>query len=632
MDWIAFGTWLAVAYGAAFAFTGAALALRRYRRAAPLSVAAALFFAFAGTVAAQKGGGTNEPPRLAARPVRAAAQPPRPSAPAKVAKINARGAWRDSFLLDFGDGFLFPFGTTNRLSSVEIFTQGYARPRRRSAEFVADTGLRMAIVPGVSSISAELTPSNSWRVVWTDAAERRDTNALVSASIEFMRNGDMSVTTNGVSRTIPRVLPFAHNGFGQDDEWVAANFTNATEIAAAGGYAQWVDAQVGSGLTNGLYKFTVTIADTPPETVQLVVGDFSVAVTNAGEYVFLLEKGIEYEYGTDPYLSCVAYAAVDDIPRLRTRVHLCQTAEGDEVGWTTDGGFENLEPSIDSAGRVAWWPDFYGSPDVSHIWPGDGPFVFEAVLSDYCGKVAPIYSWTASDTLAVASPGAQSTEVDVGTLPSWAEAFPNTKKHDKEGKVVDLTMRAKAAEVKALLGFPFYADTDNDAILLAVRSYGSGDVVFAVNDKRGYGDYFGPWKTVLDKGLPNAGEVRLRRTAGAVYDLVRHAPVPFSSADGVTRIPVSYETSDGKALLVTARPLAPLAVSAAGNRLSVSSPDKDVMVPFGVLSANGKLVVSGILRDGAWERPLPPEAFEVVNYATGARHPVRPRVSVDSAE
>ena len=214
------------------------------------------------------------------------------------------------------------------------------------------------------------------------------------------------------------------------------------------------------------------------------------------------------------------------------------------------------------------------------------------------------------------------------TLPSWTEAYPNSKKHDKEGVDVDRAMRAKAAEVKALLDFPLYAETDNDAILLSVRSCGSGDVVFAVNDRRGYGDYFGPWKTVLDKGLPNVGEVRVRRTAGAVYDLVRHAPVPFSSADGVTRIPVSYETSDGKALLMTERPLSPLTVSTDGNRLFVSSPDKDVMVPFGILAANGKFVVSGILREGAWERPLPPEAYEVVNYATGERHLVRPRVFI----
>ncbi|MBQ7235260.1 MAG: hypothetical protein IJS36_07615, partial [Kiritimatiellae bacterium] len=216
MDWIAIGTWLAVAYVCAFAFVGAALALRKHRRAAPLSVAAALFFASVGTVTAQKGGGTNEPPRLAARPVRAAAQTPRPSAPAKVAKINARGAWRDSFLLEFGGGFLFPFGT-NRLSSVEINTQGYARPRRRSSEFVADTGLRAAIVPGVSSISVELTPSNSWRVEWTDAAQNRDTNALVSASIELMRSGDVAVTTNGVTRTIPRVHPNDLDGDGIPD-------------------------------------------------------------------------------------------------------------------------------------------------------------------------------------------------------------------------------------------------------------------------------------------------------------------------------------------------------------------------------------------------------------------------------
>ena len=216
MDWIAVGTWLAVAYCVVFSFIGAALALRRYRRAAPVTVAAALFFASVGTVVAQKGGGTNSPPRLAARPVRAAAQPPRSAEPAKLAKINARGAWRDSFLLEFGDGFLFPCGT-NRLSSAEVFTQGYVRPRRRSSEFVADTGLRAAIVPGVSSLAAEPTPSNSWRIVWTDAAQNRDTNALVSASIELMRNGDVAVTTNGVSRTIPRVHPGDLDGDGIPD-------------------------------------------------------------------------------------------------------------------------------------------------------------------------------------------------------------------------------------------------------------------------------------------------------------------------------------------------------------------------------------------------------------------------------
>ena len=56
-----------------------------------------------------------------------------------------------------------------------------------------------------------------------------------------MRCGDVAVTTNGVTWTVPCELPFAHDGFCQDDEWVAANFTNAAdwtatvEAPAAGG-------------------------------------------------------------------------------------------------------------------------------------------------------------------------------------------------------------------------------------------------------------------------------------------------------------------------------------------------------------------------------------------------------------
>ena len=54
----------------------------------------------------------------------------------------------------------------------------------------------------------------------------------MTASIELLRCGDVSVSTNGVTWTVPRELSFDHDGFGQDAEWVAANFTNAIEIAA----------------------------------------------------------------------------------------------------------------------------------------------------------------------------------------------------------------------------------------------------------------------------------------------------------------------------------------------------------------------------------------------------------------
>jgi len=342
-----------------------------------------------------------------------------------AANWNARGAWQDSFRLDFDAPWVFPWGT-NHLTSVEVLSYGEIRPRWNDTNAVARLGAPVSIVPGLTHFSFEQTPSNSYRFVWTDATVGRVPRGatqykLMTAAIELFRCGDVAVTTNGVSWTIPRELPFAHDGYGQDAEWVAANFTNATEIAAAGGYAAWVDAQVGEGLTNGLYKLMVGVAEDPPETVNLVVGDQAVAVTNAGEYVFLLEKGVEYDYGTVPFLTNVTSAAVDDIPRAQVSPRLLSAVAGGSGGWTVDGGYENREPTAEALGRVAWWPLFCGSPDVSHIGPDDGPVTFDAILSDYCGISAVTYA--ASEGLTVVSPHAQSTAVRIEDMPSWAEAY-----------------------------------------------------------------------------------------------------------------------------------------------------------------------------------------------------------------
>ena len=69
-----------------------------------------------------------------------------------------------------------------------------------------------------------MTPSNSYRFVWTDAAVNRDTNNLVTASIELFWNGDHAVEIEGGDVIVTqRVLPFEHDGFGQDDAWSSAD-------------------------------------------------------------------------------------------------------------------------------------------------------------------------------------------------------------------------------------------------------------------------------------------------------------------------------------------------------------------------------------------------------------------------
>ena len=210
---------------------------------------------------------------------------------------NATGVWEDSFWCRFENDFVFPFGT-NHLTGVEVLACGEIWSTHRKDAVLAELGEKIAIGRGISQFSCEYfaaSETNEAKYVysWYNGLVNRETNSVVNGRIELRRSGDILVATNGVERFIPRQLPFEYNGFGQDDEWVAANFTNSNEILSVG-YSEWVDDQVGVNLTNGLYKLTVTVPEKPLETTQLKVGDYSVAVTNSGEYVFLLEKGVNY--------------------------------------------------------------------------------------------------------------------------------------------------------------------------------------------------------------------------------------------------------------------------------------------------------------------------------------------------
>ena len=323
---------------------------------------------------------------------------------------NITGCWDDDFRFRFDGDWAFPFGT-NHLSSVTVWSQGAVFARHSDKAPMASVGVPLAIVPGRTTFSCGATATNAYLFTWDTAFANRDTNDPVTASIELFRNGDIAVTTNGVTRRIGRELPFAHDGFGQDEEWVRANFTNATEILSVG-YPQWVDAQVGAGLANGLYRFTATFPEDPPECVNLAVGDLHVAVTNAGDYVFLLEKGPEYGFGTEPFLDNVIYAAADDVGE----------GAGGTVGnwisgdWTVGEGWLALCPQgVYGFGYVCWLPTLRGSPDIAP--DGTVPSVFRAVVSDCRHPELVHYRWTGDGDLRIASPYAQETEVRFPSTP-----------------------------------------------------------------------------------------------------------------------------------------------------------------------------------------------------------------------
>ena len=340
------------------------------------------------------------------------------------------GAWKykDAKIV-FEHGFLFPFGT-NHLSSAVVVSQGRIRSTYFDTEGIVSLGAKVAMFSGESRFAYEYKSSlvpgrDSYSFIWENVFVNRMRSQPMNARIELFRNGDISITTNGVGRTIPRELPFAHDGFGQDAEWVSANFTNATEILSCG-YAKWVDEQVGIGLTNGLYKLTVTVPETPLETTQLKVGDYSVAVTNAGEYVFLLEKGVEYSFGTVPFLESVEYSFVDDIDSLEgaeIRSIKARNLDTTQGVWTIDGGVDISYPVRGSYGKILWLPLLRGWPDVGHLGSAEFPKTFDAMLLDYCGDIERVsYEWhSGCDNVKISSPNDASTLVSVDSMPRWSE-------------------------------------------------------------------------------------------------------------------------------------------------------------------------------------------------------------------
>lgn len=331
------------------------------------------------------------------------------------------GVYEDGQRVCFDEDWVFPFGT-NHLSSVEVMSWGEILPNGFSTTPIAAFGCRVSLVPEVSEFHYCRTPSNSYQFVWNDSRDQRINGSPISGSIELFRNGDVVVGTNGVGTVTPYVIPFHHDGFGQDEVWVRANFTNAEEILSAG-YANWVDNQVGIDLTNGLFKFTAYFPEVPSEATEFVVGDYSVCVTNSGEYVFVFEKGKEYSFHTEPYMGDVQYSCADDMVPRRTALRSA-AAWGFSGTWSVDGGYCTLNyPTLTSYGSAFWLPSLRGSPDVVRIGPDDCPLPLHALLYDVGPNVNSEFIWSASDGILLSDYSGRDVSVVDSDIPSWSEAM-----------------------------------------------------------------------------------------------------------------------------------------------------------------------------------------------------------------
>ena len=136
------------------------------------------------------------------------------------------------------------------------------------------------------------------------------------------------------------------------------------------------------------------------------------------------------------------------------------------------------------------------------------------------------------------------------------ESRRRTERPDEDKAALQEMAGALRAELDTFYGR--YAESDNPDVVVRRRRYGAADYLFAVNDHRTFGDYVGHHGKVMERGLPSAAEIRIRRPAiavsdGAVYDLVAHRPVPHRVVDGGLAFDTELGPGGGAAYLVVER-------------------------------------------------------------------------------
>ena len=125
-------------------------------------------------------------------------------------------------------------------------------------------------------------------------------------------------------------------------------------------------------------------------------------------------------------------------------------------------------------------------------------------------------------------------------------------------------LQQKAAALRQELGGRYqpYGDSSDPDVVVRVRQWGTTDYLFAVNDKRTFGDYVGHHGKVMEKGLAHAATLSVRRPRGHVYDLVRHTAVPAATRSGVVAFEASFPPGGGAAFMVTERAIADVRLDA----------------------------------------------------------------------
>ena len=170
----------------------------------------------------------------------------------------------------------------------------------------------------------------------------------------------------------------------------------------------------------------MTLPDAPARRTLLAAGTNRVVATGAGDFDFLLEKGVAYALAAEPSAPGAAWTAEDDVggevPATRAAAH--SAASASPGAWSpAGGGLSLVPPPGDAPGSVLWMPTLEVSPGVAHLGPGDPDPVFTATLADAPPDLPVSCLWVSDDPgLVVSDPCARTVRVTPVALPDWRES------------------------------------------------------------------------------------------------------------------------------------------------------------------------------------------------------------------
>jgi hypothetical protein len=123
---------------------------------------------------------------------------------------------------------------------------------------------------------------------------------------------------------------------------------------------------------------------------------------------------------------------------------------------------------------------------------------------------------------------------------------------------------SKADELRQALDgrYTRYCDASSSDVVPRCRSYGKTDYLFAVNDRREFGDYVGQHGLVMENGLPVESALSLARARGSAYDLVAGREVEAVVRDGKLSLTHAFGPCEGALVMVTDEAISRVEVTA----------------------------------------------------------------------